>query len=202
MVYTSVPRNAFARSRHWPAYTDGNKMYIKHPRVKQFNEWYEGSDGTIHIKLTQGKETLIDSGDLEKVIGYRWCAQKTRNTFYAVTRVSAGRRKQRAILMHRLIMGDPPGLDIDHCDDGDGINNRRYNLKTTKHRENVLNQKRRRVKKSCDEPGISWNKRNKRFVARTTLDGAEQFFGSFKIKEDAVGAYQRGMRRLLALGLL
>lgn len=73
------------------------------------------------IPLTRGKFTIIDADDLPIVEGRSWQAHERRDGkgWYAV---SDGTR------MHRLLMNAPSNQIVDHRD-GDGLNNRRGNLR-------------------------------------------------------------------------
>jgi hypothetical protein len=72
----------------------------------------------------------IDSEDDEKVSQYKWCLKKGKNTNYAIS------GKER-VFIHRLIMGLQVEDErvVDHID-GNGLNNRKSNLKVTSHLEN------------------------------------------------------------------
>lgn len=92
------------------------------------------------ITLTQGKFTLVDDADYDWLMQWSWFAQKGRSTYYAVRTTSHVDGKQYSVAMHRellgLRMGD--GIFSDHCD-GNGLNNRRFNLRTCSNSENRRN---------------------------------------------------------------
>ena len=85
------------------------------------------------IPLTQGKVALVDLEDYESLSTIDWCAAKARKTFYAV-----GRIEGRQIAMHRFILGSPIDLFVDHRS-GDGLDNRRQNLRACTIQQNLLN---------------------------------------------------------------
>lgn len=69
----------------------------------------------------------------------KWFAAPGRNTFYAATWVGPWRERQ-LLKMHHLIFGKPAkGLFIDH-QDGDGLNNRRNNLRESTRGQNSANR--------------------------------------------------------------
>lgn len=92
-------------------------------------EPYEVKEGVIAIPLTQGKVSLIDEQDLPLVERYSWCAWPHRNTTYAQSGIG---------LLHALIMQTPKGMVTDHIN-GNGLDNRRKNLRVVTHRENLNN---------------------------------------------------------------
>ena len=84
-----------------------------------------------YLFLTQGQKTIIDREDLERVLDYRWHAEKDKGTFYA--------RNGTAGKLHRFLM-DYRFKEIDHID-RDGLNNRKSNLRNAVDKQG-LNQRR------------------------------------------------------------
>jgi hypothetical protein len=74
------------------------------------------------VPLTKGRESVIDAADVHLVEGFNWFAHVRGGGAYACSLRLSPKRKH--IILHRIIMGDPDGLEIDHID-GDGLNNRR-----------------------------------------------------------------------------
>jgi hypothetical protein len=84
------------------------------------------------IPLTQGKVAVVDEEDFDRLNKHKWYACKNGNTFYAL-RKSNVNGKRLTILMHREILGLKPGdPGVDHRD-GNGLNNRRKNLRLASH---------------------------------------------------------------------
>lgn len=86
-------------------------------------------------KLGQGLFALIDECDLEIVSAYRWYLWHCHDISYARTYIG-----RKVVSMHRLIMGFPENLSIDHINH-DGLDNRRKNLRICSHRQNLFNRK-------------------------------------------------------------
>jgi hypothetical protein len=84
--------------------------------------------------------TVIDDEDWDLVRGYRWKAHNSSGRFYAIAQwEELGEKKH--ILMHRLLLGlNDPKVLVDHKD-GDGLNNKRSNLRPCTHAENMRNSK-------------------------------------------------------------
>lgn len=85
------------------------------------------------IPLTRGFVSLVDEEDLPLVTKYRWQAVRIHKVLYAQT---DSRGKTR--YMHRLIMGEPAVLDVDHIN-GNGLDNRRQNLRVVTRGVNMAN---------------------------------------------------------------
>ena len=123
------------------------------------------------IALTQGKVALVDDDDWEALSAFKWYAIRHPHTFYAVRHVpnpDGGGPRQKRESMHRLVLvwklgrDIVPGLLCDH-DDGNGLNNQRFNLfeKTGRgNRENL------HVAKTSRYLGVSWDKEIGKWVAR------------------------------------
>jgi hypothetical protein len=72
------------------------------------------------LELPSGHKVLIDDCDQSRVAGYRWRLE--------VSGYVVASDRGHTVLLHRLIMGAPPGLHVHH-DNEDTLDNRRENLK-------------------------------------------------------------------------
>ncbi|MCJ2039832.1 HNH endonuclease [Methylobacterium sp. J-059] len=81
----------------------------------------------------RGLFAIVDDADLPLVIGHKWRAHRVKgsHTVYAKTWTRNG-----TIFMHHLIVGRRRGKEVDHRD-GNGLNNRRTNLRHVTHQENL-----------------------------------------------------------------
>lgn len=80
---------------------------------------------------------LFDDDISEFILQYKWyITKRAGNKVYARTNIAG-----RPVLMHRLIMDivDLPEKEIDHIN-GNGIDNRRNNLRICTHGENMFNR--------------------------------------------------------------
>ena len=142
------------------------------------------------IKLTQGKFAMVDDEDFERVNQFKWCVCKSRNgnVFYATRKmIIEGKRKTER--MHQFILGNNPLKPyIDH-EDGDGLNNQKYNLRPCTHSENMMNQKKTNKKRTSIYKGVSWDKRANKWRVYIQVNGKLIYLGLFKIEIDAAKAY-------------
>jgi len=146
---------------------------------------------TKEIPLTQGKTALIDDEDFDEVAKYKWCARKSGNTWYAYRDIySSGKRT--AIGMHRAINKTPRNFDTDHKN-GNGLDNRKCNLRSVTHRQNLQNQKNRKGKSSVF-PGVCF--RDGKWAAHITIDGSLKFLGHFPSEGIAFHFYRSELDRL------
>jgi hypothetical protein len=144
------------------------------------------------IKLTQGKVALVDDCDYEYLNQWKWYANKNRNTFYAIRNSRKNEyKKHKTILMHQIIL-QRMGVkfkQVDHID-GNGLNNRRSNLRTAIHQENLCNQK-LRSNNTSGYKGVTWHKQVKKWLARIMVDGKRICLGLFDNIKDAASAYNQ-----------
>lgn len=140
-----------------------------------------------YIPLTKGYEAIIDAADVPLVEGWNWTAfTPQRKTVYAVRTAWRGDRWGHARL-HREIMGSPDGVYVDHID-GNGLNNRRRNLRLATHAENQRNAA-LRVDNRSGFKGVFWYAATAKWVAKIQINGASKHLGYFDSAEAAHAAY-------------
>jgi hypothetical protein len=138
------------------------------------------------IQLNQGLITLIDDEDYEKFAHLKWQASKHRYTWYVKYRYQHNKEITH-ISLHRVIMNAPKGIEVDHVD-GNGLDNRKKNLRLATHIENHHNQK---PQQSCSSQykGVSLDKHSNKWTARISNNGISHFLGRFQLEEEAALAY-------------
>lgn len=148
---------------------------------------------TIRIPLRDRKKNIaayaiIDAADAVLIGQYSWSRYLTRHgTIYAQTTVSG-----RLVYMHRLLMGitsGPRTILIDHVD-GDGLNNRRANIRFATNGQNQQNQRLRANSKSGFR-GVYPH--NGRWVAHARINQQKYHLGTFDTPE-AAGAVASAFR--------
>ena len=122
-------------------------------------------EGAKWIPLTRGKFALVDEGDYERLTEHHWSAVKSGHVWYASRTLSGG----RSIKMHKEIMGVSHGVSIDHRN-GDGLNNRRSNLRTATVSQQLMNTRPRRGKKYSSFKGVTRSSRGE-WVAQIKVNG-------------------------------
>lgn len=145
------------------------------------------------IKLTNGGVALVDDEDFEKLSSYKWHRHDERTLQYV--RVALyGSGKQQILLMHRVVMNAPTGVDVDHRD-GDGLNNQKYNLRLCTDQQNSMNLKLFRTSTSGHK-GVSWNKQFKKWEAYIWFHRKKIRLGEYKEKSDAIAARENAEKEL------
>lgn len=145
------------------------------------------------IPLTRGQFATVDDDDYESLAEHNWHALKQPNTYYAARSVKSDGKKI-TIWMHRQVNGTPPDLLTDHIN-GDGLDNRKENLRCASHQDNMINCGRH---KSCISiyRGVSWHISNRRWIAQITVDYRNIYIGGFSSEEEAHIAYESRRREL------
>jgi hypothetical protein len=104
-----------------------------HARKRPTPAIHESDPSIRRIPLGNGLFTIVDATDYEMVAKYKWYAVRKGPTFYA-----SCHKGGRTVAMHRMIMQARTGRIVDHID-GNGLNNRRCNLRVCTHRQNLAN---------------------------------------------------------------
>lgn len=136
------------------------------------------------IPLTQNKVAIIDDEDYEYINQWKWDAHKSGRSWYA--------ERQGSTKMHRIINNTPKGYDTDHIN-GDGLDNRRCNLRTVTRRQNTQN---RHTPKSSKYPGVHWIKRDKRWQSRIRVGKDRISLGYFRTEIVAYYAYLLALEKI------
>jgi len=95
------------------------------------------------IELTRGKHAIIDVNDAD-LAGRSWHAVPGHHPIGNYTFYAARRKGTSRITLHRVILERILGRKLregEECDhiDGNGLNNRRCNLRLVDHRRNIRN---------------------------------------------------------------
>jgi len=98
--------------------------------------------------------------------------------------------------MHRVILGAAdPAVKVDHRD-GDGLNNRRSNLRKSTNAENIRNQAPHRDKKTSKLKGVCFYPKTGRYRAQIMADYRKVNLGSYATAEIAARVYDAAAREL------
>ncbi|RVT95213.1 Fis family transcriptional regulator [Rhodovarius crocodyli] len=139
------------------------------------------------IELTLGQQAIVDDEDYPILSQWKWHALKQPRTYYAARDVKID-GKRVTIWMHRLINQTPVGLLTDHIN-GNGLDNRRVNLRSVTHHDNMVNCARHKAGSSRFR-GVSWHGPNRRWVAQITHNYKNIYIGAFLTEEEAAAAYE------------
>lgn len=137
-----------------------------------------------------GEKTIfIDDEDFKLVSKYRWYIKKDDNTFYA--RAFNSKRKGgdgKKMTMHRLLMGFPKFPKcVDHID-GNGLNNKRSNLRETTQAFNAANSCKPKNNKTGYK-GVHFEKTRKKYRVRIGVNYKRIDGGFFDTAIEAAKKY-------------
>lgn len=141
--------------------------------------------GGGHIALI----ALIDLADLGKVRQFTWHIRGHHRRRYAYTNIPG----QGATSMHRLVMDAPPGLEVDHKN-GDGLDNRRSNLRPATHSQNMANRPGDRGTSSRFK-GVSLYRCRGNWMAYISIRGRRKTIGYFSTEIEAALIYDEWARK-------
>lgn len=149
---------------------------------------------TKHIPLTQGKFAIVDAAYYDFIMRWDWhyC------NGYAIRRkyigIIDGKQIQKTIHMHRLINRTVIGCLTDHKN-GNGLDNRKDNLRSCTYSENNMNSK---FRKNCTSKykGVAWHKQTKKWRAYISKNKKTKYLGLFKNEEDAAKKYNEAAKEL------
>lgn len=146
-------------------------------------------DPIVFIPLTQGKVAVIDFDDFELVGRQQWYTQVTRKgrgPFYArrnTVNLESGARS--FVLMHTVIIGS---LWVDHRN-GNGLDNRRINLRTATNSQNQRSVKRKSRNQRNRFRGVAWHSASNKWLAKCTVNYSQKHIGLFDSEEEAARAW-------------
>lgn len=133
------------------------------------------------IFLSRGMEAIVDDEDYDALSLHKW---SYANVGYAVRRAD-----KKIIYMHRYIMGNPLGQEVDHRDNN-RLNNQKNNLRICKRLQNSKSQLKRADKEyTSSNKGVHFDRRRGKWKAEITVNYKNKFLGRFDKEEDAVLAY-------------
>jgi hypothetical protein len=147
---------------------------------------------TREIPLTQGYVAIVDADDYEHVMAAgNWYASVDERRTYARRNMRRDDGRRTTMRLHTFLTGLHL---VDHIN-GDGLDNRRSNLRSATNAENSKNQ-RIPVNNTSGFKGVAWHKRDMRWQAYIRLDDGRRHLGTFTTAEDAAYAYDAAAREL------
>jgi hypothetical protein len=146
------------------------------------------------ISLTMGLYAIVDPDKFRDLIKYKWCALKGQRTFYATRRYTERRRVQKVISMHRKIMQAAEGEFIDHINHK-GLDNRVANLRPATRCQNAWNRQKPNNNSRSRYKGITYNRREKKWLAKIQVEGDSKFLGAFNDEIEAAKVYDEAAKK-------
>lgn len=167
----------YNQSRKYGHCIDSNPRTIKDP-----NEVIEYEDHAEIIlynkKCEEIARALIDLEDVDKVKEYKW---SLNDKGY----VRSDNKIER-IYLHRFVMNCPDDMVVDHINHNP-IDNRKENLRTCTHQQNMINRQKQHNNTS-GTTGVWWHKKNNKWITQITVNSVTIHLGYFDTKEEAIEA--------------
>ena len=139
---------------------------------------------TAEIPLSRGLVAIVDDEDYDAVTAVgKWSATPSSKTFYARRTVRNGPPPHGTLFMHTFLMGT---LGVDHRN-GNGLDNRRANLRIATHGQNMRNRG-LVATNSTGYKGVQY-RRPGVWRARIQLDRKQLHLGQYPTPEEAAEAY-------------
>jgi len=153
---------------------------------------FQPQTDTYLIPLTKSYHATVDVIDAN-LADVLWAALLAPNTVYACRMTPCGNGKQKAVLLHRVILALKLDRDlltgeyVDHKD-GNGLNNTRGNLRLATREQNMANR-RKHSNNTSGFKGVCWHKHKGKWQAQISVSGTIIHLGRFTSKEAAYAAY-------------
>jgi hypothetical protein len=147
------------------------------------------------IPLSKGYEAVIDAVDVGLVDGRNWTALVANNargdvrTVYAMHKATMRDGVSITTMLHRAVLGATAGQFVDHID-GNGLNNRRCNLRFATKAQNGANSG-VRVNNTSGFKGVSLHRKTGKWRGRIWVHGKCLDLGLHPTKETAAEAYAK-----------
>lgn len=132
-------------------------------------------------------QIIIDRDCLIIFSSYSWFVEKGKGQTNYLRANALVNGIKRTVFFHQLIKGFYNGLEIDHIN-GNGLDNRRSNLRVVTHQVNQSNQ-RKRKNASSKYFGVSFCQRDQKWQCHVQYENKKKNVGRFNTEQDAAIAY-------------
>ena len=151
------------------------------------------SDGLVRIPIPSGsgiEVAVVDASDFVVVGPHVWTLKRSHHgaVKYAQAKINGSQT-----MMHRLILSAAHGQIVDHID-GDGLNNRRANLRIVANSGNTRNARKRSGASLFK--GVYLTNDHRRWQASITINYERIHLGTFENELDAAMAYDSALREI------
>lgn len=145
--------------------------------------------------FNKGGEFYFDMEDYEKIKEYCWCLS-TFDDGRPKAVVAKRLADKGLVIMHRLIMGNPRKMFIDHID-RNPTNNRKENLRIATPRENGQNKGKQKGEWSSKYIGVSYRSNRRKWRSQIYDNSGKYIHLGYFISEiDAAVAYNKKAEEL------
>ena len=144
------------------------------------------------IPLTPENFAIVDPEDVAFLSRWKWQFRSLSGRNYAYRKTTI-KGVELNIAMHREILGvADPKVFVDHKN-GNGLDNRKDNLRMATNSQNQANRQKLRGGTSRYK-GVCWNAKLSRWQAGIKVNGKSFHLGLFASETDAANAYDKAAR--------
>lgn len=137
------------------------------------------------IPLTKGVFAVVDDDWFEMLSLVAWqCSDNRKGNQYAVKSLAGNKTD----FMHRIIADAKKHELVDHIN-GNGLDNRRCNLRICSSLQNNANARKTRKKTSSKYKGVTWHSRDCKWQVQANGTQKKIYIGYFDSEKDAALAY-------------
>jgi len=136
-------------------------------------------------KLGEGKFAIVDDADFDWLNQWKWCV--TGSGYVSGSVYVEEYKRRKPVLMHRLILNIPKGMEGDHKNNNK-LDNRRNNLRVCTPMQNMGNRPIGKQNTSGYK-GVSWDKEKNKWAVKIRINGRVTFVGRYTNIETAARAY-------------
>jgi AP2-like factor (euAP2 lineage) len=129
---------------------------------------------------------LVDDEDYDEANQFVWTLIEWRGKQYAKRKLNFKGRIITESLHYYLT-----GYDYTDHIDGDGLNNKRSNLREVTHKKNIQMQRPQKRTTSSAYRGVTWFKPRQKWRARLKVDGREVHVGYFDDEDEAAREWNK-----------
>ena len=141
------------------------------------------------IYLGEGEWTILDVEDYYKFANIGWALGGHKKNFYAVGGIKNKNGEFELVRLHRVIMKPPKRRVVDHRN-GNGLDNRRANLRIVTKSQNAFNN-RKRTNTTSRFIGVYFRKCRGLWAACIWYRKKRVWLGYFESEIEAARAYDR-----------
>lgn len=131
-------------------------------------------------RISGGYVTMVSVEDADLLRQRAWSSENNRKKKTIYVRSNSNK-------LHRIIMGDPNGMIVDH-ENGNGLDNQRRNLRICTVQQNAQNAPRHKDGSSRFK-GVCWDEKRGKWVVQVCLDYKRKTLGSFDCEIEAAKIY-------------
>ena len=139
------------------------------------------------IPLTRNRFAIVDAEDFDYLNQWKWHSIRRKKLCHVARNIRKSNGKRSKIYLHQVILEKREGMETDHIN-GDGLDNRKSNLRLVTRGQNMMNRALSKNNKSGYK-GVSWINKDKVWYSNIRVNRKTISLGHFGCKKRAALAY-------------